>query len=93
MFSLSSSSSGSVMVYELQTEDVVLYNNQVIGFLISGYHYDSQIKGKYFPIQDYENLKKAHYEVIESDLLTTIDGTIKHDSLKLSSIIFHYLMK
>ena len=42
---------------------------------------------------DYENIEKANYEVIESDLLTTIDGTIKHDSLKLSSIIFHYLMK
>lgn len=42
---------------------------------------------------DYENIKKGKYEVIESDLLTTSDGTIKHDSLKLSSIIFHYLMK
>ena len=42
---------------------------------------------------DYENIKKGNYEVIESDLLTTSDGTIKHDSLKLSSIIFHYLMK
>lgn len=52
---LSSSSSGSVMVYELQTEDAVIYNNQVIGFMITGYHYDSQIKGKYFPIHDHEN--------------------------------------
>ena len=42
---------------------------------------------------DYENIKKGNYEVIESDLLTTSDGTIKHDILKLSSIIFHYLMK
>ena len=42
---------------------------------------------------DYENIEKGNYEVIESDLLTTIDGTIKHDSLKLSSIIFYYLMK
>ena len=42
---------------------------------------------------DYENIRKGNYEVIESDLLTTSDGTIKHDSLKLSSIIFYYLMK
>ncbi len=42
---------------------------------------------------DYENIKKGSYEVIESDLLTTVDGTIKHDSLKLSGIIFNYLMR
>lgn len=41
---------------------------------------------------DYENMKNSKYEVIESDLLTTVDGTIKHNSLKLSSIIFFYLM-
>ena len=42
---------------------------------------------------DYENIKKGKYEVLEDDLLTTDDGTIKHDSLKLSSIIFSYLMR
>ena len=31
-------------------------------------------------------------KIIESDLLTTADGTIRHNSLKLSSIIFSYLM-
>ena len=33
------------------------------------------------------------YELLEDDLLTTEDGKIKHDSLKLSSIIFSYLMR
>ena len=42
---------------------------------------------------DYENLKDYNYEVLEDDLLTTVDGTIKHDCLKLGSIIFSYLMK
>lgn len=42
---------------------------------------------------DYENINKANYEILEDDLLTTDDGTIKHDSLKLSSIIFSYLMR
>ena len=42
---------------------------------------------------DYENIKKGKYEILEDDLLTTQDGTIKHDSLKLSSIIFSYLMR
>ena len=41
---------------------------------------------------DYENLKDKKCQLIESDLLTTADGTIKHNSLKLSSIVFSYLM-
>lgn len=42
---------------------------------------------------DHEKISKAGYELIESDLLTDEDGTLKHDSLKLSSIIFSYLMQ
>ena len=42
---------------------------------------------------DYENIIKENYELLEGDLLTTADGTIKHDSLKLSPIIFSYLMR
>lgn len=42
---------------------------------------------------DYENILKENYELLEGDLLTTMDGTIRHDSLKLSSIIFSYLMR
>lgn len=42
---------------------------------------------------DYENINKGNYEILEDDLLVTDDGTIKHDSLKLSSIIFSYLMR
>lgn len=42
---------------------------------------------------DYDNLKKENYEIIEDDLLTTEDGTIKHDSLKISSLIFSYLIQ
>jgi uncharacterized cofD-like protein len=42
---------------------------------------------------DYANINKAKYELIEEDILTTEDGTIKHNSLKLSSVIFSYLMR
>ena len=42
---------------------------------------------------DYEKIKEGKYELLEDDLLTTEDGKIKHDSLKLSSIIFSYLMR
>ncbi len=42
---------------------------------------------------DYSKLKKLKIELIEDDLLTTVDHTIRHNSLKLSSIIFSYLMR
>ena len=41
---------------------------------------------------DYENMKDTKYEIIASDLLTTKDGTIKHDSFKLSSLVFQYVI-
>ena len=42
---------------------------------------------------DYNNIKNGKYEILEDDLLTIKNGTIRHDSLKLSSIIFSYLMR
>ena len=54
--------------------------------------YETEEQKDQVPI-DYENIKKAKYELIEDDLLTTSDGTIKHNSLKLSSVIFSYLMR
>ncbi len=42
---------------------------------------------------DYDNIKNRKFELIEEDLATTLDGTIKHNSLKLSSVIFSYLMR
>lgn len=42
---------------------------------------------------DRENMVGKKYEVIEEDLLTTEEGKITHNSLKLSSVIFSYLMR
>ena len=50
-------------------------------------------ENKEFVITDENNLKKMHCEVIRSKLITTEDGTVKHDTLKLSSIIFSYLFR
>lgn len=69
---------------------VVVSNNLLPSDLIKKYASEEQ---KDQVIIDYDNMQQGRYEVIESDLLTTEDGTIKHDSLKLSSIIFYYLMK
>ena len=42
---------------------------------------------------DKENMIGKKYELIEEDLLTTEEGKITHKSLKLSSVIFSYLMR
>ena len=43
---------------------------------------------------DYDELKKMKVELIEDDLMIIDeDNTLKHDSLKLSSVIFSYLMR
>lgn len=43
---------------------------------------------------DYDEIKKIGVELIEDDLMIIdTDNTLKHDSLKLSSVIFSYLMK
>ena len=42
---------------------------------------------------DYSELEKIGVELIEADLLTIDDNTLKHDSLKLSCLIFSYLMR
>lgn len=50
-------------------------------------------ENKEFVRTDEENLNNMHCEVIKSKLITTEDGTVKHDALKLSSIIFSYLFR
>ena len=50
-------------------------------------------ENKEFVRTDEDNLKNMHCEVIKSKLITTDDGTVKHDTLKLSSIIFSYLFR
>ena len=43
---------------------------------------------------DYEEIEKIGVELIEDDLMIIDkDNTLKHDSLKLSSVIFSYLMR
>lgn len=73
------------------TLDYVVVSNNVLPKEILEKYSSKEQKDQV--VIDYENMKDAKYEIIESDLLTTADGTIKHDSLKLSSIIFYYLMK
>lgn len=77
-----------------------LGNNTIDIVIASNTKIDNKLLEKYLteeqkdPVKiDYDNIAKRNYELIEDDLLTTEDGTIRHDSLKLSSIIFSYLMR
>ena len=71
--------------------DATIVNNSKISkYYIEKYRTEEQ---KEIVKIDYDNIEKENYELIEGDLLTTEDVTIKHDSLKLSSIIFSYLMR
>lgn len=42
---------------------------------------------------DYENIKKEGVELIEDDLIVIENNILRHNSLKLSSLIFSYLMR
>lgn len=71
--------------------DVVLASNTKLSEeMIEKYANEEQKE----PVKvDYENIEKQKYEVIEDDFVTMEDGTIKHNSLKVSSVIFSYLMR
>lgn len=73
------------------TIDVVVASNTEI---------DSKILKKYETEEqkdpvliDYDRIKEMNIELIEDNLLTIENNTVRHNSLKLSSIIFSYLMR
>lgn len=71
--------------------DVVLASNTTLSKEFIDKYADEEQKE---PVRiDYNNIIKQKYELIEDDLVTTQDGTIKHNSLKVSSVIFSYLMR
>lgn len=73
------------------TIDVVIASNTKIERKMLNKYANKEQKEEV--VIDYDNIRKAKYELIEDDLLTTVDGTLKHNSMKLSSIIFSYLMR
>ena len=70
---------------------VVIANNKKISEAMAKKYSSEEQKD---PVRiDREELDKIGVELIEEDLLTIDDNTLKHDSLKLSSLIFSYLMR
>ena len=72
--------------------DVVIANNAKISEEMA-HKYETE-EQKDPVLIDYEELKNINVELIEDDLMIIdTDNTLKHDSLKLSSLIFSYLMR
>ena len=73
-----------------EIDAVVASNTRISYDMLKKYETEEQ---KDQVIIDYDKIREGKYELIEDDLITTEDGTIKHNSLKLSSVIFSYLMR
>jgi len=72
--------------------DVVVANSKEVGKAMAKKYESEEQKDPV--LIDEEELKKVDVELIADDLLTIADdNTLKHDSLKLSSVIFSYLMR
>ena len=72
--------------------DVVIANSKKVGKAMAK-RYETQ-EQKDPVLIDKKELDKIGVELIAEDLLTIAeDNTLKHDSLKLSSVIFSYLMR
>ena len=71
--------------------DVVIANNAKIDEEMAKKYENEEQKDPV--LIDYSELKKIGVELIEDDLLAIDDNTLKHNSLKLSSLIFSYLMR
>lgn len=68
---------------------VVASNSKVESTIIEKYYTEEQ---KDLVILDEEEIIKLGVEIITEDLFTLEDGTIKHDSIKLSVAVFNYIM-
>jgi uncharacterized cofD-like protein len=71
--------------------DVVIANNEKIGEAMAKKYESEEQKDPV--LIDYDELKEIGVELIEDDLLDIDNNTLKHNSLKLSSLIFSYLMR
>ena len=77
-----------------------LVKKKVDAVIASNTKLDKEIAKKYETeeqkepvIIDYEELEKVGVELIEDDLIIVEDNILRHNSLKLSSLIFSYLMR
>ncbi len=77
-----------------------LDNKKIDAVIASNTKINKEIAKKYStneqkdPVKiDYRNIEKLGVELIEDDLIIIEDNILRHNSLKLSSLIFSYLMR
>ena len=71
--------------------DVVIASNTKIDKEIAK-KYETEEQKDPVPV-DYDEIKKMGVELIEGDLIVIEDNRIRHNSLRLSSMVFSYLMR
>ena len=76
---------------ETKKLDAVIASNTKIDKKIAKKYYTEEQKAP-VPI-DHKKLKEIGVELIEDDLIIIEDNILRHNSLKLSSLIFSYLMR
>lgn len=69
---------------------VIASNSKIDKEIVKKYETEEQ---KELVTIDYKKLEKMNIELIEDDLIVIEDNTLRHNSVKLSSIIFSYLMR
>lgn len=71
--------------------DAVIASNTIVSKKMIDKYKNEEQKDQVFI--DNDKIKQMGIELIDADLFTTEDGTIKHDSLKLSTLIFSFLIR
>jgi uncharacterized cofD-like protein len=75
---------------ERKVDAVIASNSKMNQKIVENY---AKLENKEPVVIDYENIKKLGVELIEDDLIILEDNYLRHDSLRLSFLIYSYLMK
>ncbi len=75
---------------ETKVDAVIASNSKMNKKIVEKY---SKLEGKEPVVIDYKELEKLGVELIEDDLIILEDDYLRHDSLRLSFLIYSYLMK
>ena len=75
---------------ERKVDVVIASNSKMNKEIVDNYN---KLENKEPVVIDYENIKKLGVELIEDDLIILEDNYLRHDPLRLSFLIYSYLMK
>lgn len=75
---------------ERKVDAVIASNSKMNKEIVENY---SKLENKEPVVIDYEELEKLGVELIEDDLIILEDNYLRHDSMRLSFLIYSYLMK